>query len=195
MGRGTKEEQTLYQTAHAQVIAASLPIALGGALLAAPLMSQVFGDDYFAAGMPLSILIWSVPFSLFRNVAIAGLVARERQDQMLKTTIWSTVLNLALNITLIPRWGMAGAALATLLTEILRTALALAYAKQESLHFAALSRHWRACIAGASMSAAVFFTAQYGVWIAIPIGAVTYTIAMIAVGGIRFSNRRPHLQV
>jgi O-antigen/teichoic acid export membrane protein len=201
MGRGSSEEQSLYQSAHAQVFAASLPISLGGALLAAPLMAQVFGAAYHESGLPLSILIWSVPFSLFRNVAIAGLVVRERQDQMLRTTVWSTLLNIVLNVLLIPRWGMAGAAIATLLTEILRTVLALIYARQESLHFAALSRHWRACAAGAAMVGALYLLKPYGLWdglftwIAIALGGVVYGVAMIVAGGIRFSGGRPRLQV
>jgi O-antigen/teichoic acid export membrane protein len=201
LGRGSAEEQALYQSAHAQVFAASLPISLGGALLAAPLMSQVFGADYHASGLPLSILIWSVPFSLFRNVAIAGLVARERQDQMLKTTVWSTALNVLLNLLLIPRWGMAGAAFATLATEVLRTALALLYARQESLHFASLARHLRACAAGAAMVGVLYLLRPYGLWeglltwSAIAIGGAVYVVAMIAAGGIRFSGGRPRLQV
>jgi O-antigen/teichoic acid export membrane protein len=201
LGRGSAEEQALYGSAHAQVFAASLPIALGGTLVAAPLMSQVFGADYHASGLPLAILIWSVPFSLFRNVAIAGLVARDRQDQMLRTTVWAAVLNCVLNAAMIPFWGMAGAAIATLLTEVLRTVLALIYAREESLRFTGIARHWRACVAGAGMVGVLYLVRPYGLWDGflmwggIAIGGVAYVVALVAVGGIRFSGGRPSLQV
>ncbi len=201
LGRGSAEAQALYHSALAQVFAASIPISVGGALLATPLVSQVFGADYQAAGLPLAILIWSVPASLFRNVAIAGLVAHDRQDQMLRTTVWSAGLNVVLNVALIPRYGMAGAAIATLVTEVLRTALAVIYARQEGLHFVRVTRHWRAALSAALMAGGLYLVRPYGlwegwrVWPAIALGAAIYALSLIAVGGIRFTGARPSLEV
>jgi O-antigen/teichoic acid export membrane protein len=188
------EELALYQTAHAQVFAASLPIALGGGLLAEPLLARVFGAEYQIAALPLAILIASVPFSLSRSVAIAGLVARDRSDRLLRTTFVSAVINTIANVLLIPRWGMAGAALATLLTEVLRSILAIGYASQVGLHFTSLLRHWRACVAGAAMVGALQLLRPYDIWHVAP-GALAYVLALFAVGGIRFAGRRPVLQV
>lgn len=201
LGRGTDEEQSLYQTAHAQVFAASLPVALGGALVSTALVTQVFGPDFASSGVALAILIWSVPISLFRNVAIAGLIARERQDQMLKTTVWSAGLNILLNVLLIPDYGIAGAAYATLATEILRTILALYYARAEGLRFTPLQRHWRALIAGGVMVAALYLVRPYGlwegllVWPGIALGAAVYAAALTLVGGLELAGGKPNLDV
>lgn len=201
MGRGTNEEQSLYQTAHAQVFAASLPVALGGALVSTALVTQVFGADFAPSGIALAILIWSVPVSLFRNVAVAGLVVRERQDQMLKTTIWSAALNIILNLLLIPDYGIAGAAYATLATEILRTTLALVYARAEGFRFTPPQRHWRSVLAGAVMVGVLYLVRPYGlwegilVWPGIALGAVTYAVGLALVGGIKLGGGKPSLDV
>jgi O-antigen/teichoic acid export membrane protein len=195
LGRGTDEERALYQSAHAQVLAASMPIALGGSMVAASLMAQIFGETFAGAGAPLQILLWSVPVSLIRNVAIAALVSRSRQDQMLKTTIYSAILCVILNVALIPRYGLTGAAVATLATELLRTALALIYTRSEGLRFTPMKRHWKTASSAAAMMLALLGLRQAGyfdgffVWAAIAGGGLTYVLAMALVGGLRFEGR------
>jgi hypothetical protein len=81
-----------------------------------------------------------------------------------------------------------------LLTEVLRSILAIGYAAQVGLQFTSPLRHWRACVAGAAMVGAHHLLRPYDVWHVAP-GAVAYILALFAVGGIRFAGKRPVLQV
>jgi O-antigen/teichoic acid export membrane protein len=196
LGARTDQERALYHNAQAQVFAAGLPIALGGALLAVELIRQVFGLSYLPAGAALEILIWSIPLALFRNVAVAALIARNRQDQVLRTTTGSTVLNLILNVLLIPRFGILGAAWATVATELLRTVLALRFVAEEGLPFVPVGRLWRTLGSGLAMVALLVAVRPANLWVAIALGGVGYVAVLSLLGGVRFRRGQlPTLRV
>ncbi len=196
LGARTDGERELYHTAQAQVFAAGFPVALGGALLAVELIRQVFGLSYLPAGAALEVLIWSIPIALFRNVAVTALVARNRQDQVLRTTTGSTVLNLILNVLLIPRFGILGAAWATVGTELLRTVLALRFVAQEGLPFVPLARLARTLVAGLAMVALLVAVRPTNLWVAVALGGVGYIAVLSLVGGVRFrQGQLPALRV
>ena len=196
LGPDTQAERELYHTAQAQVFAASFPLALGGALLGVELIRQVFGLSYLPAGAALEVLIWSIPMALFRNVAVTALVARNRQDQVLRTTTGSTVLNLILNLLLIPQFGILGAAWATVATELLRTVLALRFVAQEGLVFVPLVRLSRPIVSGLAMAALLLLVRPANLWVAIGLGGAGYIAVLSLVGGVRFRRGQlPALRV
>jgi O-antigen/teichoic acid export membrane protein len=144
----------------------------------------IFGAGYGPSVAPLQILLVMVPVSLLRNVAQGVLIAYERQDLMLRTVAWAAGVNVVLNMVLISRWGMVGAAVATLATEVVRTLLALHYARALGLAMTPFRRLQRVMMAAVVMAAAVWFVADQPVLVSIPIGGIVYVGALIALGGI-----------
>ena len=194
-GAGTDEERGLYHHSLALVTAATVPVALGGFFFATPILTTFFGEPFGPSGVALALLIWSIPFSLARNVAIAALMARERPDQMFKTTVYAALLNLGLNFLLIPRYGLPGAAVATVATEALRTGLAVRYVGLESLAPAPWSRYWRAASSGVAMLAVLYLVAPASIFWGIPLGGAVYVAGLFATGGLAFENGRPAVRV
>ncbi|HEU4563856.1 MAG TPA: flippase [Gemmatimonadaceae bacterium] len=186
LGSEPGEQRALYHTALAHVFAAGLPVAIGGMLLAAPIMRVVFGSEYDAAIPVLRLLVWVVPLSLVRDIPIVALMARGRESRVLHLTAWAAALNIALNLALIPSFGMMGAAASTVATEAVRMIAALAAAREEGLALAAPSRFWRATVAGLTMAALLLWLGPVAWWAAIVLGALAYAAALTAVGGIRF---------
>jgi PST family polysaccharide transporter len=98
-------------------LAAAIPVWL----LARPLLTLVFTGgspvDYGQAALTLRILVAGLPFIfvIWMLQAVATSVFLERL--LLKTTALGAVLNIVLNLFLIPRYGRDGAALATLVGE------------------------------------------------------------------------------
>jgi O-antigen/teichoic acid export membrane protein len=178
------DARSLFDGAMAQVLAGGLPVALGGMLVAASLVRFIFGAGYGPSVAPLQILLVMVPVSLLRNVAQGVLIAYERQDLMLRTVAWAAGVNVVLNMVLISRWGMVGAAVATLATEVVRTLLALHYARALGLAMTPFRRLQRVMMAAVVMAAAVWFVADQPVLVSIPIGGIVYVGALIALGGI-----------
>lgn len=196
LGAGSPGRVALYHTSLAQVYAATLPLAVGGCLLAPQLIQIVFGDGYGTSAPALRLLVWIIPLGFFREIATVALVVGGRQRDVLRLTGWSAGVNLVLNLVMIPRFGMIGAALATVVTEVTRTGCALMFAGAAGFRLASPARFWRATVAAIGMAALVILTAPAVLWIGIALGAVTYTVALAGVGGIRFRrNELPALRL
>jgi len=190
------DERRLHDSAMAQVFAGAFPVAIGGCLLAHQFIAVLFGDGYERAALALSILIWSIPLALFRNVAQAVLVSHDRQGQLLRTVMVAAGLNLLLNVALIPRWGMTGAAVATLLTEAIRTAVVLGYSSAAGLPFTSSRRFWRTAVAGVAMALVLVVTRTAPWWGSVVLGALAYGAILTLLGGVRFRRgARPELAV
>jgi O-antigen/teichoic acid export membrane protein len=185
-----KASQQVVDDAMAQVLFGALPIMVGGVVVAPQLIALLFGANYAPSVTPLRILLLLVPVALVRNVVQAVLVARERQDLMLRTVTWAAATNVALNLLLIPRFGMSGAAVATLVTEGVRTVLSVRYARQLDTHMTAWSRFTRILIATGVLALAVWPLRNQPAFISIPVGGAAYLATLIAAGGIRLRGRR-----
>ena len=95
----------------------ALPIAALGFVLAGPAVTLLFGSAYAAAGGVLQLLAagFVVVFPLCALHAVA--LSAGASGWLLRTAVIGCVLNVGLNLVLIPRFGMHGAAAATVAGE------------------------------------------------------------------------------
>lgn len=177
--------RTLYHDSLAQALAGALPVAAGGTLVAYRLIEMVFGHGYVAASLPLQILLWSIPVALFRNVTQSVLIAFQRQDQLMHSAAWAAGINVLFNLALIPKWGLTGAAVATLATEMVRTVMAAYYADRLGVPLPGLLRFWRVLAAVGAMAAVTWWLDSGSLFLTIGIGAVGYVLALLMVGSLR----------
>ncbi|MEP6999583.1 MAG: flippase [bacterium] len=184
-------QRALFDHAMIQVLTVALPLAAGGCLLAGGLMQLVFGATYAAAVPALQVLIWSIVVAWVRNVVQMGLIARHQQAFVLRTSVWSAAANFVLNVLLIPRYGMIGAAVATVATETIRTVVALVYSGRLGLPFGVATRLWRPVLATATMATILWLVPLPSVVAAVPLGVIAYAAVLIGTGGVRFVAGRP----
>ena len=196
LGADPQAQGAQYRTSLAQVFAVGLPIAVGGALLAPAIIGLAFGEQYQRSALPLAVLLWSVPAGYFRNVSLLSLVACGRQDLVLRTAVQAAILNLLLNLLLIPRYAMVGAAAATVLTEVVRAGLALRNASTEGLRAPGFDRFWRALLASGVMALSLLPLARQPIWLSVPAGVAAFALTLFLVGGLRLSpSGSPELRV
>ncbi|WP_158521446.1 flippase [Kushneria konosiri] len=84
-----------------------------------PIIALVYGDSYTPAGNILAITAISSVFSAYGTAAYRVITVMGGYGFLLKKMLFVSLLNVVLNYILIPRYGMIGAALATLTAEIL----------------------------------------------------------------------------
>lgn len=101
-----------------------LLVMVGGGMVLvwtlAPWMIFVLGGAEFAPSvMVLRTLVFAMFFSYIGHLIGFALIAEGGQKQMLKLGLVALVLNLSLNILLIPRYGMMAAAWVTVFTEMI----------------------------------------------------------------------------
>ena len=180
------EQNSLYHSAVAQVFALGFPIAVGGALLAPKIIGLFFGHEYAPSTLPLQILFWAVPLAVLRDVPIVAMLSRGREDAIFRLTGWAAALNLLLNFMLIPRFGMTGAAVATVVTEAVRMVIAFWLIRSEGFQVTNITRLARPFVAGLAMAALLFFARPSMLGLAVLIGVLGYAVTLTLVGGLRF---------
>lgn len=106
---------------YAIVLYCALFVSLVISLLARPLISVLYGAAYLPTVGPLRIICWYTAFSYLGVARNAWMVCENKQKYLKYLYIASAVLNVALNLLLIPYWGPTGAAVASLVTQIFTT--------------------------------------------------------------------------
>lgn len=99
------------------MFAFGLPVTAGGALLAGPLVVLYAGPAYAGAAPALAVLLGSAAVSYLNMVYGQPLPAWDRQRAYAVAVAVGAAANFGLNLVLIPRYGIVGAAWATLIAE------------------------------------------------------------------------------
>jgi O-antigen/teichoic acid export membrane protein len=128
-----------------------VPMCLVAAMVAQPLVVAIFGPAYAAGAEPLVVLLFSVPLSAAGSLMLYTLIASGRSWVLPLSTGSGALVNLGLNLFLIPRFGMMGAAVATVaaVAVVLGTAIFLARANLPSPSWLTLGR----LVAGCALTA------------------------------------------
>ncbi len=113
----------------------TIPIAIITALLSPYIIGILFGDEFIQASLVLSILIFSGVF-VFLGVASSKYLVSENQT---KTSFYRTfiglIINIVLNIILIPKYGITGSAIATLISYAFASCVANLFFKESRIIF------------------------------------------------------------
>lgn len=95
----------------------SLAIALPMSLLSGTIITMLFGNGYAEAGQVLAIHIWASLF-VFMGVATSPwFIAEGLTHFALRITLIGAIINVVLNIFLIPAYAGVGAAIATVISQ------------------------------------------------------------------------------
>jgi O-antigen/teichoic acid export membrane protein len=95
----------------------ALPIGVAGTLLADLAIPVVYGRAYEPATPALRVLCWSASLVVLRGTFRNALTASGAQNLDLRCAAIATAVNVVLNLTLIERFGMLGAASATVTAD------------------------------------------------------------------------------
>jgi O-antigen/teichoic acid export membrane protein len=159
---------------------AILPLAVGGAILAQPILVALFGPQFADGAAPFALLLLSVPLSSFGSLILYSLVAARRHWALPIGSACGAFVNVALNLLLIPRFGMMGAAWATIAAVSVVLAVAVMQARSFLPRFA-----WPAIvrlgIALTMLGVVVAATATRWLPLAVVLGGVAYLVALRAV--------------
>jgi O-antigen/teichoic acid export membrane protein len=188
--------QRVFEEAAARMFLVVLPITIGGGMIGAEILAKLYGAEFSAAGPVLAVLLISAPFSLMRAVATIAIMAERREGALLRIVGISAVANIVLNLIVVPRWGMIGAAVVTVVTELVRLVLSQYYASSLGFAVPRATRVWKPVVAGVLMALLLAATPiGRQPWIAIPIAAAVYGVVLMMLGALRFRGGLPELRV
>jgi len=160
-----------------------VPLVIEGTLFADHIIKLLYGAAYANSATPFRILLWSAALVVLRWVYMDSLRATGHQALDLRCAIVSATLNVGLNIALIPRFGMIGAASATTIADAVWFAMAFYYFRRAVLPGEGLPS-CRGPLVGAAAMGAVLWLARPVVWPARAVaGLAIYAAALAAFGG------------
>ncbi len=161
------------------LLAVILPVATGVTLLAGPIIALVYGPAFGPATVALQVSIWAVVF-LFLNVPHSRLaLIYNRQRDAAFLLAGTTGLNIILNLILIPRLGILGAAIARLLASLALFLVFYVYAQTRITRVSLLPSPWRPLLATAAMGLAVWPLRDWPLLAPVAVGAVVYVAAAL----------------
>lgn len=180
---GERDASALYGAQLVRMLSIAFPLAVGGALVAGEIIALGFGPDYADAAPVLTALMMSVPFAGATALSWTALTVLGRERWLFISTGLAAAINVVLNLLWIPRYGMLGAATATVITEAFRAGLIGWVAWRGGLRFPAPTRLVRPLVATGAMGAFLVFVTWPPV-VEIPAAAALYFVVLGLVGGL-----------
>jgi O-antigen/teichoic acid export membrane protein len=95
----------------------AIPISFAICLFSEHIIFIIFGSDFFSSIQVLKILIWIFPIRICCHLLGTTLSAADKQSHRALATGLSAVLNVLLNLLLIPPYNYNGAAFASVITS------------------------------------------------------------------------------
>jgi O-antigen/teichoic acid export membrane protein len=173
-----------------------LPLGMGGCLLATPLMAWVFGAEFGEAGRAFRWLAWVPALIGMHGAMLHAMNALGKTKLIALVFLANLVLNVGLNIALIPRYGYeASAAISTLNEAVVLAAVSLILAKS-GFELGLRRWLWPALPAAIGMGLLIALLPapqgwQVPLWIGL--GALAYALLLWALGFMG-QDERMHLR-
>jgi O-antigen/teichoic acid export membrane protein len=107
------------------MVLVSLPLAVGGTLMAGPLIGFLYGDAYPESPPVLAVLLWSLISIFPGTLLVQMLIVEGRQDRILWLRAVSAVLAVVLNVLMVASFGYVGPAVAIFVVQLVVNGMAL----------------------------------------------------------------------
>jgi len=162
----------------------SLPIALGVTILAQPIVSTLYGEAFEHSALALQILIWVLPAMFLTDLFGHTTMAMDNERGVARVNTVNALFNVTLNLLLIPSYGLLGAAVTTVLTEMVGVTQYYFLLRHKVTAVDLGTTLVRLLASGLIMSVLVWMVRGCNLLLAIGVGAVVYAGCILVTGAI-----------
>lgn len=156
--------------------------------LAPKIINVIAGSGFDASVVVLKMLSFGIFGIFFAQYFNMILIAANFQKKLLKIFALCAVINVALNLLLIPRFSYIAAGAVSAATECLVPVLAAAVAYKSYGYFPKLRPFVRVLPAGVVMFAVLVFIKAWPIYVQIPIGGSVYVFLVFALKAVSYSD-------
>jgi O-antigen/teichoic acid export membrane protein len=177
-----------YEKSFKYMLILGLPISAGIYVLSEKIILFLYGREYIESAIVISILAWYM-FLRFMNV-ISGftLSSINRQGSRVFSQGMAALANVILNFIFIPLYGALGAALATLITEIIFFLTYTSFIIKYGLRINFVGKFIKPAAAAGIMVYAISFISN--LFAGILAGAIFYCAVLFSLGTIDKEDKR-----
>ena len=153
----------------------TIPLAIATMFYSTDIITLFYGHEYDTASSPLSILIWTVCLLFINGAAATLLNASHKELVVTKINAIAAAFNILLNFYMIPHYSYNGAAITTVLSDLLIFCLyiyimfKIDQKPNKKLIFALLKIIIASVILGISL-----YLLNLNMWAALPVGIIIY---------------------
>lgn len=138
-GHSPKRLSSVFERAFGILVSISLPLTLVAMMLADDFIVFYFGQEFAKAAIVFKILIWIINFMFIECLMGFLLISINKQWFPVYSNAVTLIVNIVLDVILIPRYGYVGASVATLIAYGIRTSMTY-YFVSTSIDFAPLHK-------------------------------------------------------
>lgn len=165
----------------------AFPLGVGGMILARPIMSFLYGEEFSGGVVALQILIWSVVIICVRCSYEHSFLACDKEKRYLFGVIWGAFTNIALNLLLIPRFSLRGAAIATVISEFVFSGYLFYYLRIVN-RMEIIKHLLKPFIAAALMGFIIYYLKGLNIFLLLSAGIIIYSVLILLLKGVTFEE-------
>ncbi len=167
-----------------------LALAAGGTMLADKIVVLLYGRDMLMAAPGLQVLIWSLLSFGVTQIAAYALIVRHKQKLDMLSNVGAFIAVLLFNLLLIPRAGVGGAALATLLATVIFAVLELYFVDRTLFWLPLGATAIKPFVAALAMVVVVFLCHSLFLGFQVVAGGLVYVFLLVATRAISAGDRQ-----
>lgn len=114
-GKDNTKMRRVMENTLGTVMLVAIPISIGGVILGGNVISFLFGSAYSGATLSFQILILTLMINFPAVILSSAIFSYNNQKSLIVNAIIGGFLNVLLDLILIPRFGITGSAIATLI--------------------------------------------------------------------------------
>ncbi len=152
----------------------SIPLAFGTTILSKKIILLIYGGEYLPAAIVLSISIWAFIFVFLNHALMQVMVVIDKQKFNIISSGVALLLNIILNIILIPRFGYLGPAFALIGAEFILFLINLYFSSIFLLPIYFKGWIWKTIFASSLMGTVLLFFSQLNIPVLFLIGGFVY---------------------
>ena len=158
-----------------------LPIAVGVAFIADRTILLIYEPEFASSAIALRILVWAVLFGSVNYIMLDLLVAIDRQILNTWAMGAGAVVNVILNLILIPIMGFTGAAIATVVTNLLICIIGFYFVSKYMQKIPVWKMVAGPMVACAVMGGVLFYFSNTNLLLLIFLAAITYFMTLLGL--------------
>jgi O-antigen/teichoic acid export membrane protein len=172
-----RRHQIILEKSIKYLLAISLPLSVGMAAAAEPIVNLLYGSGFELSVVALRLMVWNVPLFSLHSVLWRVLAARDQQGLVLRVRLIALFFRLTSGYLLISSWGVLGAAIVTTSSLLLNNVLLALYVKQDGTRLNLVRVGWRFALAALVMGVwAWAFSHRLALWLLVPGAASIYVL-------------------
>lgn len=164
------------------LLSISLPIAIATTILADKIIVIIFGENFLKAAIVLKILIWMINLMFLESLFNTVLISIKKQWFSAINHAIMFLINLVLDLILIPSYGLVGACIGTLSAYVSRFFLSYYFISKNGITLTIGKIFYKPLLCGISMGIIMYFLKDLNMVATLFIGFLTYTGAIILTG-------------